>query len=385
MSRKLAIVFSEIGASVEGPLMHYAKKVLEKNQYDVCCIDYAELDRGVYAEMTKETVLANGTPANKLSKDRLLSFVKKAQEFAYNQLHEIDFKNYDKLIFVSWGIGTVVAALYAKQVGVKPYHVMISPLDYAFQFITDENGSVFAGTEDSLINYVGIQDICKELSWDLHSFKGGNHYLESDNIDMAIEYLKRFVATLDNIIEDIDISVYDYDVLNRKQQMINLSEYKGKVLLIVNTATGCGFTPQYQTLEKIYRKYQKQGFEILDFPCNQFGNQAKGTEDEIYSFCTSRYDITFEQFAKICVNGDKQSELFKYLKARKGFKGFDMSKPDSIYLVHKLQKEVPDYESTSDIKWNFTKFLINRQGQVIERFEPTTDLNAVEEAVLQLL
>lgn len=164
-----------------------------------------------------------------------------------------------------------------------------------------------------------------------------------------------------------------------------MSEYKGKVLLIVNTATGCGFTPQYQKLEDFYNKYKARGFEILDFPCNQFGGQAPGTDAEIYSFCTSRYDISFEQFSKIHVNGDKQSDLYKYLKSRKGFKGFDMSTPDSQYLIHKLEKENPDYEFSSDIKWNFTKFLVNRKGQVIERFEPTTSLDLVGEAIEQIL
>ena len=135
----------------------------------------------------------------------------------------------------------------------------------------------------------------------------------------------------------------------------------------------------------MYGRYKGQGFEILDFPCNQFGAQAQGTEKEIYSFCTSMYDITFEQFAKVHVNGEKQSELFKYLKSRKGFKGFDMSSPDSKFILNKLERENPDYEFSSDIKWNFTKFLVNRKGQVIERFEPTTDLKLIEKAIQQIL
>lgn len=143
------------------------------------------------------------------------------------------------------------------------------------------------------------------------------------------------------------MSVYDFTMKDAKGNDVRLSDYKGKVLLIVNTATGCGFTPQYEGLQDLYDKYQEKGLEILDFPCNQFGNQAPGTEDEIVSFCSLNYGVTFKQFSKICVNGDDEAPLYTYLKSQQG--GFMGSK----------------------IKWNFTKFLVDRQGNVIDRFAPT--------------
>ena len=157
------------------------------------------------------------------------------------------------------------------------------------------------------------------------------------------------------------MSVYDYTVKNTKGEDVSLSEYKGKVLLIVNTATGCGFTPQYEGLEKLYKEYQGQGLEILDFPCNQFGNQAPGTEEEIVSFCKLKYDVSFPQFKKIEVNGANAEPLYTYLKSQKG---------------GVLGK---------NIKWNFTKFLVDRDGNVVERFAPVVTPEQIEEKVKELL
>lgn len=157
------------------------------------------------------------------------------------------------------------------------------------------------------------------------------------------------------------MSVYDFTMKDAKGNDVSLSDYKGKVLLIVNTATGCGFTPQYEGLQDLYDKYQEKGLEILDFPCNQFGNQAPGTEDEIVSFCSLNYGVTFKQFAKICVNGDDEAPLYTYLKSQQG--GFMGSK----------------------IKWNFTKFLVDRQGNVIDRFAPTVTPEKIEDKIKELL
>lgn len=385
MGKKLAIIFPGIGYTSERPLLYYSRKVLQKNGYEVTNVDYTGLDGDNIFESSDNTVASSGQPVKRVSKDKTLKFVAKAEAIVKNQLDNIDFSQFDKIMFVSKSVGAVVSAVYAKQVGIKPYHIMITPLDYAFQFVDEESGSVFCGTEDPLANFQVIKNICKEKMLDCYDFKAGNHSLETDRIDINIDYLKQYVSIIDNIISDMGKCIYDFDVLGREQQIKSMSEYKGKVLLIVNTATGCGFTPQYHNLEKIYKKYQGQGFEILDFPCNQFDNQAPGTEKEIYSFCTSRYDISFEQFAKIHVNGEKQSELYEYLKSRKGFKGFDMSRVDSRFLANKLEKSNPGYELTSDIKWNFTKFLVNRKGQIIERFEPTTDMELVETAIQQIL
>ena len=120
------------------------------------------------------------------------------------------------------------------------------------------------------------------------------------------------------------VSIYDLKVKNRENKDISLKDFKGKVLIIVNTATGCGFTPQYEGLEKLYEKYHEQGLEVLDFPCNQFGNQAPGNEDEIHEFCTFKYNTQFDQFKKIDVNGENQDPLWAYLKSQKGFEGFDL-------------------------------------------------------------
>ena len=169
------------------------------------------------------------------------------------------------------------------------------------------------------------------------------------------------------------MSIYDFTVKNVKGEDVSLSEYKGKVLLIVNTATGCGFTPQYEALEGLYKEYQAKGLEILDFPCNQFGNQAPGTEEEIVSFCKLKYDVSFPQFKKIEVNGANELPLFGYLKAQQGFAGFPKDNPAA--------QMDPDWQTSANIKWNFTKFLVNRDGQVIARFEPMQDMAQVAEAV----
>ncbi len=156
------------------------------------------------------------------------------------------------------------------------------------------------------------------------------------------------------------MNIYDIRVKGLNNEEVALADYKGKVLLIVNTATACGFTPQYEGLEKLYQKYQAKGLEILDFPCNQFGNQAPGTEEEIHSFCTGRYGITFPQFAKIDVNGENEAPLYSFLKGEKG----------SLF--------------GSKIKWNFTKFLIDQEGQVVKRFEPTVKPEKLESDIQAL-
>ena len=178
------------------------------------------------------------------------------------------------------------------------------------------------------------------------------------------------------------MSIYDIKVKNRRDEDISMSEFKGKVLLIVNTATGCGFTPQYKGLEELYQKYHDQGLEILDFPCDQFGHQAPGSDDEIHEFCTAKYKTSFDQFKKIEVNGENETELFKFLKAEQGFKGFDLKGKILIPIVKKMD---PDYANNSDIKWNFTKFLVDREGNVVERFESTIDPKKIDEKIANII
>ena len=179
------------------------------------------------------------------------------------------------------------------------------------------------------------------------------------------------------------MGIYDFKVTARDGSEVALSDYKGKVLLIVNTATGCGFTPQYDDLEATYAKYRDQGFEILDFPCNQFANQAPGTDEEIHEFCTLKFGTEFPQFSKIDVNGDDASPLFAYLAGEKPFEGFSGAKGVLMNGVRKtVEKEFGD---KAYIKWNFTKFLVDREGTVIARFEPTAKMADVDAAVAKAL
>lgn len=180
-------------------------------------------------------------------------------------------------------------------------------------------------------------------------------------------------------------TVYDFSLKDKQGNDVSLSDYKGKVLLIVNTATACGFTPQYEELETIYTNLRGKGFEILDIPCNQFGNQAPGTDEEIKEFCQVKFGTDFPQFKKSEVNGGGQLPLYAWLKEQKGFEGFDSGHKLTPILEKMLDKNVPDWRKTSDIKWNFTKFLIDRNGEVVARFEPTKDLKEVQRQVEAVL
>lgn len=173
-------------------------------------------------------------------------------------------------------------------------------------------------------------------------------------------------------------SIYDYTVKDDVGKDVSLSTYKGKVLLIVNTATKCGFTPQYKDLQALYEKYRTQGLEILDFPCNQFGSQAPGTIQEIHQFCTANFAIQFPQFDKIDVNGPNESPLYTYLKSQKGFGGFDLNDQTGSMLDKMFSKNDPDYAKNPSIKWNFTKFLVSRDGKVLKRYEPSDKMANVE-------
>lgn len=157
------------------------------------------------------------------------------------------------------------------------------------------------------------------------------------------------------------MNIYDFTVLDSKKNPVSLAQYQGRVLLVVNTATGCGFTPQYEGLETLYKKHKDAGLTILDFPCNQFAGQAPGTEEEIVSFCQLKYDVSFPQFAKIKVNGNEADPLYKWLKDQKGG------------LLGKA------------VKWNFTKFLIDRQGNVVQRYAPTVKPEDIEKDIQKLL
>ena len=175
-------------------------------------------------------------------------------------------------------------------------------------------------------------------------------------------------------------NVYDFSVKDRAGNTVSLKDYKGKVLLIVNTATGCGFTPHYDPLEAMYRDFRDQGFEILDFPCSQFANQAPGSEEEIHTFCTMKFGTEFPQFAKIDVNGDGADPLFVWLATEKPFEGFGRGlKNAALEKFSRMNNKA--FGDKAYIRWNFTKFLLNRKGEIVARFEPTVDMDQVRAAV----
>lgn len=180
-------------------------------------------------------------------------------------------------------------------------------------------------------------------------------------------------------------TIYDFTVRDRDNADVKLDRYEGKVLLVVNTATECGFTPTYADLQKLYADLEGRGLEILDFPCNQFGHQAPGTSDEIHAFCTGRFGVTFPQFGKLEVNGEHESLLYTWLKSQRGFAGFDPKHRITPVLVDLLGKADPQWESKPDIKWNFTKFLVDRKGNVVERFEPTADIETIVRPAVEKL
>lgn len=179
------------------------------------------------------------------------------------------------------------------------------------------------------------------------------------------------------------MTIYDFKVQKRKEGELDLAELKGKVLLIVNTATGCGFTPQYEGLEKLYEAYHEKGLEVLDFPCNQFGDQAPGSNDEIHEFCTLKYKTQFDQLAKIEVNGENEAPLYTFLKAaipEEQVKG--VKNKMTMKMIAGISKST---KKPGDIKWNFTKFLVNRAGEVVGRYSPTAKPEQIEQDIVALL
>lgn len=177
---------------------------------------------------------------------------------------------------------------------------------------------------------------------------------------------------------------YDYSVPNTKGEEISMNDFKGKVVMVVNTATGCGFTPQYEDIESIYEKFHDQGFEVIDVPCNQFAGQTPGSDEEIHEFCTLKYNTQFPQMKKSDVNGDNQLPLFEYLKSQKGFEGFGKG-AKALAMSAMLKTIDKDYKNNPNIKWNFTKFIVDRNGEVVARFEPTASMDDVEKLIASLI
>lgn len=180
------------------------------------------------------------------------------------------------------------------------------------------------------------------------------------------------------------MDIYDFSVFEPNGKEVKLSDFKGKVMIIVNTATGCGFTPHYKALERIYEQYHDKGLEIIDIPCNQFAGQTPGTDEEIHEFCTLKYNTQFPQMKKSDVNGENALPVYDYLKSQKGFEGFGKGvKAAAMSAV--LKKMDKDYKNNPDIKWNFTKFVVDRKGSVVARFEPTVSMDKLEKYIAEIM
>ncbi|MBO7371035.1 MAG: glutathione peroxidase [Bacteroidales bacterium] len=179
-------------------------------------------------------------------------------------------------------------------------------------------------------------------------------------------------------------TIYGFTAESNKGQEVNFSDYKGKVLLVVNTASKCGFTPQYDGLEALYQKYKDNGLVVIGFPCDQFGHQEPGSNDEIEEFCRLNYGVTFPLMAKSDVNGENANAIFKWLYSEKPFAGFGDSDRGKA-MDGMLSRGNPDYASNPDIKWNFTKFLIDRKGRVVARFEPVVTPEDLEDEIKALI
>ena len=181
------------------------------------------------------------------------------------------------------------------------------------------------------------------------------------------------------------MSIYDFKAKTINEEEVSLAKYKGQVLIIANTASKCGFTPQYKDLEVLYKKYKDRGFNVLGFPSNQFAEQEPGSSSDIQNFCEINYGVSFDLFEKGDVRGKNAQPLFKYLTSEKTFKGLDLNHPSGKLLNAMLKEKLPEILVGDGIKWNFTKFLINRDGEVVGRFEPTTEPLDMEDEILKLL
>lgn len=365
--KKLTVIFPGVGYNKDRPLLYYTARLAKSAGSDIVKVDFGKM------EWDKETL-----KDRKKLLDALNFCIARAEE----ALKDVDMDSYEQIFFVSKSIGTVAAAAYAEKHSIKVKQIYFTPLEFFASFAEQGNGTVFYGTGDPYANPAEIARLCREKELRAIAFPDANHSLETEDVIGNIKSLGDIMEKVSDIIKGK--SIYSFAVPSSDGSLAHISDYRGKVLMIVNTATGCGFTPQYEWIEKMYRTYNKDGFEVLDFPCNQFGRQAPGSNAEIHSFCTARYDISFTQFAKTEVNGEKELELYTFLKEKQGFKGFGEGK-DAEYIRKLVLKSSPDAENDDSIKWNFTKFLVDRQGNVAARFEPTAELGKIEERIKELI
>jgi len=365
---KLTVIFPGLSYKVKQPLLRYPNKFVEQLGYEVIAIPDI------------------GLPDLSLNDSgEMLATLRKSLLVTDAALREVRFEEYEDILFISKDLGALAAAFYAFSKKLSVRHIMFVPPEPVFQFINDASTLMFTGTRVKWGSWEKILKTCWNKGIPCILFKGADHNLETDSVAEDIRNLEVILFHIESFVQNPRKEFYDIKVLDAKEKLVSMSEYRGKVLLIVNTATGCGFTPQYTALQDLYEKYKDKGFEILDFPCNQFLGQAPGTNQEIHQFCTSRYNTTFPRFAKIDVNGEHESELFRYLKECKGFQGFDMEAKDSAYLRKNVAQVDPKFENNSDIKWNFTKFLVDRSGEVIARYETTDRFALIEDRLKGLL
>ena len=364
--KKIAVIFQGIGYNSDRPLLYYSKKIAMQHGYEIAEVRFHGMDKSML-------------------KDRkaVLEAFAAASGQAEESLAHIDFSGYKDIIFVSKSIGTVAASVYASRRQIPARQVYFTPLEQTFSLVEENNGLVFFGDKDPLIEPARIEELCRQKNLEFRIFHEANHSLETGDLQKDLKNMVDIIEETENFL--VGSPVYSFSARKWDGSHVELSEYRGKVLLIVNTATGCGFTPQYKALEAMYEKYRKDGFEILDFPCDQFGHQAPESDAQIHAFCTAQYDATFPQFAKIDVNGAEESPLFAYLKSRQGFRGFLRNSPESLYMAKMAEEMDPDYQHNNRIKWNFTKFLVDRKGKVIDRFEPDQGTDIVEQAVVRTL
>lgn len=361
-NKRIAVIFPGIGYHTDKPLLYYSKKIARQNGFEIMEVQFHDLDKVALTD-----------------RKAAVQLFAKASDQAQEQLERVDFAQYEQILFISKSIGTVAASVCAARLHVPAKQVYFTPLEQTFSLVEEGNGFVFFGTEDPFADAAELEQLCREKRLAYQRFPRANHSLETGDLQTDLKNMTEIIAKTEDFL--VGSPIYKFSVQRADGELASLSAYRGKVLLIVNTATGCGFTPQYQALEEMYRKYHSDGFEILDFPCDQFGHQAPGTDSEIHAFCTARYDISFMQFKKIEVNGEHAPELFTYLKQQQGFKGFLRNSKESLYMEKEARKADPDFQLNSEIKWNFTKFLVNRYGQVIERFEADAGTEIIEQAV----
>ena len=369
MKKNLALIIPGIGYPAEQPLFYYAGKIAENHGYEVMRLNLSHI-ASYRPGRTKAQVDAIG----------------EALVFCLQKLESIEFNAYDHVLIISKDAGCMIAAHCIERIQDLSGHenltqIFFAPIVPAFKNIQKGAGVVFAGSADPYAPIEEVRALCKEHHLTLHVAEGADQCLETGIGEKTLRILFRVMQYVEQVITEQTERIYDFTIRHPERGEVSMKAYEGEVLLIVNTATGCGFTPQYETLEYLYKTYHKEGFTVIDFPCDQFGHQAPGSDDEIHHFCTSRYDISYPQFSKIEVNGKNEIPLYTFLKKRQGFRGFDTNTKVGLYLHNKLMEADPAYAENDDIKWNFTKFLVTREGKVIARFEPTDDLTAVEEAV----